>query len=186
MLGRGDPRTRCFSFFVVEYLNSRRCTSTPRHHGERVGFKLGWDASFYPFLLIGLWAVADRRIRTRQPSAGGLCTLFFTLRPRRQSPKLVQRDPTATFGGRAARDSGGGKHVLAGGFWGLPDTSTIREILMATALTLFGYPLARWSPRSTLPCRVSAPVRMATARSALARSGTSTAGGAEPDHPRVY
>jgi delta14-sterol reductase len=57
-----------------------------------------------------------------------------------------KRDPTAkAFGLLEPRAiSAGGRHVLAGGFWGLSrHINYLGEILMATGLTLcLGYPLA--------------------------------------------
>jgi delta14-sterol reductase len=119
---------------------------------ERVGFKLGWGCLvFYPFFYpIGLWAVAHRP-DPQTPAAllAAYAALFFAgwvlARGANLQKFWFKRDPTAkAFGLLEPRAiSGGGKHVLAGGFWGLSrHVNYLGEILMATALTLcLGYPL---------------------------------------------
>jgi delta14-sterol reductase len=143
-----------FSFFVVEYLNFEEVhLYTYDFMAERVGFKLGWGCLvFYPFFYpVGLWWAADL------PSPGSsspwlaLCALLFVsgwtfARGANLQKFWFKRDPQAkAFGVLDPRPiSGGGKHVLSGGFWGLSrHINYLGEILMATGLTLcLGYPLA--------------------------------------------
>jgi len=106
---------------------------------------------FYPFFYpIGLWAVADLPDpRTPTPLLVGYALLFFAgwvlARGANLQKFWFKRDPKAmAFGLLEPRAiSGDGKHVLAGGFWGLSrHINYLGEILMATALTLcLGYPL---------------------------------------------
>ena len=143
-----------FSFFVVEYLNFEEVhLYTYDIMAERVGFKLGWGCFvFYPFFYpIGLWAVADRPDpHTPVPLLTVYALLFFSgwvlARGANLQKFWFKRDPTArAFGLLEPRTiSAGGKHVLAGGFWGLSrHINYLGEILMATGLTLcLGYPLA--------------------------------------------
>ncbi len=142
-----------FSFFVVEYLNFEEVhLYTYDIMAERVGFKLGWGCLvFYPFFYpIGLWAVAERPDpHTPAPLLAAYALLFFTgwvlARGANLQKFWFKRDPKAkAFGLLEPRAiSGDGKHVLAGGFWGLSrHINYLGEILMATALTLcLGYPL---------------------------------------------
>jgi delta14-sterol reductase len=143
-----------FSFFVVEYLNFEEVhLYTYDIMAEKVGFKLGWGCLvFYPFFYpIGLWAVADRPDpHTPAPLLTAYGLLFFAgwvlARGANLQKFWFKRDPTAkAFGLLEPRAiSGGGRHVLAGGFWGLSrHINYLGEILMATALTLcLGHPLA--------------------------------------------
>ena len=145
--------TLLFSFFVVEYLNFEEVhLYTYDIMAERVGFKLGWGCLvFYPFFYpVGLWALADRP-DPHTPTALLACyaLLFFAgwmlARGANLQKFQFKRDPTAkAFGLLDPRAiSGDGKHVLAGGFWGLSrHVNYLGEILMATALTLcLGHPL---------------------------------------------
>ena len=104
-----------------------------------------------------------------------------------------KRDPTAkAFGVLEPRAiSGDGKHVLAGGFWGLSrHINYLGEILMATALTLcLGYPraLARLAlPALLRGAAVPAPAlrRPALRREVRPAVGRVLPARAEPDHPR--
>jgi Delta14-sterol reductase len=143
-----------FSFFVVEYLNFEEVhLYTYDFMAERVGGKLGWGCLvFYPFFYpVGLWAVADRPDpHTPIPLLALYALTFFagwTLARGANLQKFwFKRDPTAkAFGVLEPRAiSGGGKQVLAGGFWGLSrHINYLGEIGMATGLTLcLGYPLA--------------------------------------------
>jgi delta14-sterol reductase len=143
-----------FSFFVVEYLYFE-----PVHlytydiMAERVGFKLGWGCLvFYPFFYpVGLWAVADRPDpHTPGPLLAFYALIFFSgwilARGANLQKYHFKRDPTAkAFGILDPKAiSGGGKHVLASGFWGLSrHVNYLGEILMASGLTLsLGYPFA--------------------------------------------
>ncbi|MGH7287786.1 MAG: ergosterol biosynthesis protein [Myxococcota bacterium] len=142
-----------FSFFVVEYLHFEEVhLYTYDLMAERVGFKLGWGCLvFYPFFYpIGLWALADRP----DPHTPALLLAVYALlffggwalaRGANLQKFWFKRDPTAkAFGLLEPRAiSGGGKHVLAGGFWALSrHINYLGEILMATALTLcLGDPL---------------------------------------------
>jgi delta14-sterol reductase len=146
--------TVLFSFFVVEYLNFEEVhLYTYDIMAERVGFKLGWGCFvFYPFFYpVGLWALAARPDpHTPAPLLVFYALLFFAgwtlARGANLQKYWFKRDPTAkAFGLLDPRPiSGGGKHVLAGGFWGLSrHINYLGEILMATGLTLsLGYPLA--------------------------------------------
>jgi len=146
--------TLLFSFFVVEYLYFEEVhLYTYDIMAERVGFKLGWGCLvFYPFFYpIGLWAVADLP-NPHAPPALLACSalLFFSgwvlARGANLQKFWFKRDPKArAFGVLEPRAiSGDGKHVLAGGFWGLSrHINYLGEILMATGLTLsLGHPLA--------------------------------------------
>jgi delta14-sterol reductase len=141
-----------FSFFVVEYLNFEEVhLYTYDFMAERVGFKLGWGCLvFYPFFYpVGLWWAADLPDPQLSPLWLSLCALTFvagwTLARGANLQKFwFKRDPQAkAFGLLEPRAiSGGVKHVLAGGFWGLArHINYLGEILMASALTLsLGYP----------------------------------------------
>ncbi len=147
-----------FTFFVVEYLTFEEVhLYTYDFMAERVGFKLGWGCLvFYPaFYCVGLWALAE----APNPEVGsaylaGCVLLFFagwTLSRGANLQKFrFKKDPRAkAFGVLEPRPlSGGGKHVLTGGFWGLSrHINYLGEILMASALALvLGYPtaLAPW------------------------------------------
>jgi len=146
--------TLLFSFFVAEYLFFEEVhLYTYDIMAERVGFKLGWGCLvFYPFFYpVGSWALADRP-DPQTPIPLLVCTalLFFTgwvlARGANLQKFWFKRDPKAkAFGLLEPRAiSGDGKHVLAGGFWGLSrHINYLGEILMATGLTLsLGYPLA--------------------------------------------
>ena len=150
--------TLLFSFFVTEYLYFEEVhLYTYDLMAERVGFKLGWGCLvFYPFFYpVGLWAVANRPDpHTPAPLLALYALLFFAGWSLARGANLqkfwFKRDPTAkAFGLLDPRAiSGGGRHVLAGGFWGLSrHINYLGEILMASALTLcLGYPrsLAPW------------------------------------------
>ena len=141
-----------FSFFVVEYLYFEEVhLYTYDLMAEQVGFKLGWGCLvFYPFFYpIGLWAVADRPDPHTPAALLALYALLFfggwaLARGANLQKFWFKRDPTAKAFGRLEPRaiSGDGKHVLAGGFWGLSrHINYLGEILMATALTLcLGYP----------------------------------------------
>jgi protein-S-isoprenylcysteine O-methyltransferase Ste14 len=147
-----------FTFFVAEYLTFEEVhLYTYDFMAERVGFKLGWGCLvFYPaFYCVGLWALAE----APNPQVGaayltGCVLLFFAGWVLSRGANLqkfrFKRDPRAkAFGILEPRAlSGGGKHVLTGGFWGLSrHINYLGEILMASALALvLGYPgaLAPW------------------------------------------
>lgn len=141
-----------FSFFVVEYLYFEEVhLYTYDLMAERVGFKLGWGCFvFYPFFYpVGLWAVADRPDPHTPAPLLALFALIFCggwmlARGANLQKFWFKRDPAArAFGVLEPRAiSGGGLHVLAGGFWGLArHINYLGEILMATGLTLLlGYP----------------------------------------------
>lgn len=143
-----------FSFFVAEYLYFEEVhLYTYDFMAERVGFKLGWGCLvFYPFFYpVGLWAVVERPNPHTAPMLLALYALIFfagwTLARGANLQKFhFKRDPTAkAFGVLDPRPiSGGGKHVLSGGFWGLSrHVNYLGEILMASGLALsLGYPLA--------------------------------------------
>lgn len=150
--------TGLFSFFVCEYLFFEEVhLYTYDFMAERVGFKLGWGCLvFYPFFYpVGLWAVASRPDpHTPAPLLVLFALTFFagwTLARGANLQKFqFKRDPNAkAFGLLDPRPiSGDGKHVLAGGFWGLSrHINYLGELLMASGLTLcLGYPaaLAPW------------------------------------------
>ena len=143
-----------FSFFVTEYLNFEEVhLYTYDFMAERVGFKLGWGCLvFYPFFYpVGLWGLAEAP-NPHTPAAllalyGAIFFAGWTLSRGANLQKFhFKRDPTArAFGMLDPRAiSGGGKHVLSGGFWGLSrHINYLGEILMASGLALsLGYPLA--------------------------------------------
>ena len=146
--------TLLFSFFVVEYLTFEEVhLYTSDIMAERVGFKLGWGCLvFYPFFYpIGLWTVADRPDPHTPPALLAFYALLFfsgwvLARGANLQKFWFKRNPTARAFGvlEPHAISGDGKHVLAGGFWGLSrHINYLGEILMATGLTLcLGYPLA--------------------------------------------
>jgi len=143
-----------FTFFVVEYLNFEEVhLYTYDFMAERVGFKLGWGCLvFYPFFYcVGLWALAEApNPHTPAPLLVVYVATFFggwvLSRGANLQKFQFKRDPHAkAFGVLDPRTiSGGGKHVLAGGFWGLSrHINYLGEILMATALALvLGYPMS--------------------------------------------
>ena len=145
--------TLLFSFFVSDYLYFEEVhLYTYDIMAERVGFKLGWGCLvFYPFFYpIGLWAVAGLPDpHTPAPLLAFYALVFFSgwvlARGANLQKFWFKRDPKArAFGVLEPRAiSGDGKHVLAGGFWGLSrHINYLGEILMATGLTLtLGYPL---------------------------------------------
>ena len=147
-----------FSFFVTEYLNFEEVhLYTYDFMAERVGFKLGWGCLvFYPFFYcIGLWAVAELPDPHTSAVVLVLCAaMFFSgwilSRGANLQKFQFKRDPHAhAFGVLDPRPiSGGGRHVLSGGFWGLSrHINYLGEILMALGLTLaLGYPavIAPW------------------------------------------
>jgi delta14-sterol reductase len=145
--------TLLFSFFVTEYLYFEEVhLYTYDIMAERVGFKLGWGCLvFYPFFYpVGLWALADRPDpHTPLPLLALVVLVFFSgwvlARGANLQKFQFKRDPQAkAFGRLEPRTiSGHGKHVLAGGFWGLSrHINYLGEILMATALALsLGHPL---------------------------------------------
>ncbi|MFN2425616.1 MAG: DUF1295 domain-containing protein [Candidatus Binatia bacterium] len=146
--------TFLFSFFVTEYLNFEEVhLYTYDFMAERVGFKLGWGCLvFYPFFYpVGLWALAEHP----NPHTPGVLLALYTAiffagwmlsRGANLQKFQFKRDPSAkAFGVLDPRAiSGGGKHVLSGGFWGLSrHINYLGEILMASGLALsLGYPLA--------------------------------------------
>jgi protein-S-isoprenylcysteine O-methyltransferase Ste14 len=146
--------TLLFSFFVCEYLYFEEVhLYTYDFMAERVGFKLGWGCLvFYPFFYpVGLWAVAARP----DPHTPALLLALYGLvffagwvlaRGANLQKFHFKRNPEArAFGLLDPRPiSGGGKHVLAGGFWGLSrHINYLGEVLMASGLTLcLGYPTA--------------------------------------------
>jgi protein-S-isoprenylcysteine O-methyltransferase Ste14 len=143
-----------FTFFVVEYLNFEEVhLYTYDFMAERVGFKLGWGCLvFYPFFYpIGLWGVAE----WPNPHSSLLWLVFsaavfflgwmFSRGANLQKFWFKQNPHTKAFGFLEPNAiSGGGKHVLAGGFWGLSrHINYLGEILMATGLALsLGYVLS--------------------------------------------
>jgi len=143
-----------FTFFVVEYLNFEEVhLYTYDFMAERVGFKLGWGCLvFYPFFYcVGLWQIAGRpNPHTPAWLLALLVLMFFSGWVLSRGANLqkfhFKRDPNAkAFGILDPRPlSGGGKHVLTGGFWGLSrHVNYLGEITMATALALvLGYPFA--------------------------------------------
>ncbi len=142
-----------FSFFAAEYLNFEEVhLYTYDFMAERVGFKLGWGCLvFYPFFYpVGLWSVADLpNPHTPVPLLALSAAIFFSgwLLSRGANLQKFQfkRDPKAKAFGLLDPQaiSGGGKHVLAGGFWRLSrHINYLGEILMAIGLALsLGYPL---------------------------------------------
>lgn len=150
--------TLMFSFFVCEYLFFEEVhLYTYDIMAERVGFKLGWGCFvFYPFFYpVGLWAAADLpNPHTPAPLLACYALIFVCgwvlARGANLQKFWFKRDPKArAFGVLEPRAiSGDGKHVLAGGFWGLSrHINYLGEILMAIGLTLcLGYPalLAPW------------------------------------------
>ncbi len=120
---------------------------------ERVGFKLGWGCLvFYPFFYpIGLWGLAEE---ANPHTSGALLVLYGAIffagwmlsRGANLQKFHFKRDPTAkAFGILEPRAiSGGGRHVLSGGFWGWSrHINYLGEILMASGLALsLGYPFA--------------------------------------------
>jgi len=143
-----------FSFFVVEYLTFEEVhLYTYDFMAERVGFKIGWGCLvFYPaFYCVGLWALAEApNPHVSVAYLGFAVLLFFSGWVLSRGANLqkfqFKRDPHAkAFGVLEPRPlSGGGKHVLTGGFWGLSrHINYLGEILMASALALvLGYPLS--------------------------------------------
>jgi delta14-sterol reductase len=143
-----------FTFFVTEYLNFEEVhLYTYDFMAERVGFKLGWGCLvFYPFFYgVGLWTTADRpsphpSMLLLAASALSFFSGWVLARGANLQKYQFKRDPSAlAFGLLAPRAiSGDGKHVLAGGFWGLSrHINYLGEILMATGLALsLGYPRA--------------------------------------------
>ncbi|HXC50051.1 MAG TPA: DUF1295 domain-containing protein [Candidatus Limnocylindrales bacterium] len=143
-----------FSFFVAEYLNFEEVhLYTYDFMAERVGFKLGWGCLvFYPFFYaVGLWGLAEWPNPHTPPVllvlyAGIFFSGWMLSRGANLQKFWFKRDPSArAFGVLDPRAiSGGGKHVLAGGFWGLSrHINYLGEILMACGLALsLGYPLA--------------------------------------------
>jgi delta14-sterol reductase len=120
---------------------------------ERVGFKLGWGCLvFYPFFYcVGLWQIAGAPTRTRRRLCSRCSCSCSSVDGCSRAERILQkfhfkRDPHAkAFGILDPRPlSGGGKHVLTGGFWGLSrHVNYLGEITMATALALvLGYPFA--------------------------------------------
>jgi len=146
--------TLLFSFFVAEYLYFEEVhLYTYDIVAERVGFKLGWGClAFYPFFYpVGSWAMAGRPDpHTPAPWLALFALLFLAgwvlARGANLQKFQFKRDPAAKAFGRLEPRaiSGGGKHVLAGGFWGLSrHINYLGEILMATGLALsLGYPTA--------------------------------------------
>ncbi len=143
-----------FTFFVAEYLNFEEVhLYTYDFMAERVGFKLGWGCLvFYPFFYaVGLWGLAESPNPRTPPVllsmyAGTFFSGWMLSRGANLQKFWFKRDPSArAFGVLDPRAiSGGGKHVLAGGFWGLSrHINYLGEILMACGLALsLGYPLA--------------------------------------------
>jgi protein-S-isoprenylcysteine O-methyltransferase Ste14 len=143
-----------FSFFVAEYLKFEEVhLYTYDFMAERVGFKLGWGCLvFYPFFYpVGLWGLAEEpNPHTPALLLAIYAAIFFggwmLSRGANLQKFWFKRDPTAkAFGVLDPRTiSGGGRHVLSGGFWGLSrHINYLGEILMASGLALsLGYPLA--------------------------------------------
>jgi len=143
-----------FTFFVTEYLFFEEVhLYTYDFMAERVGFKLGWGCFvFYPFFYcVGLWTLAEKPDPHTPPLLLALWVLlFFTGWALSRGANLqkfhFKRDPHAkAFGILDPRPlSGGGKHVLTGGFWGISrHVNYLGEITMASALALtLGYPLS--------------------------------------------
>jgi protein-S-isoprenylcysteine O-methyltransferase Ste14 len=141
-----------FTFFVAEYLNFERVhLYTYDLFAERVGFKLGWGCLvFYPFFYcIGLWSVAERpNPRTPIPLLVSYGLLFFCgwvlSRGANLQKFFFKTEPQRRFLGWLVpvAIAGGGKQLLASGFWGLSrHINYLGEILMALGLTLsLGYP----------------------------------------------
>lgn len=142
-----------FSFFVTEYLNFEEVhLYTYDFMAERVGFKLGWGCLvFYPFFYpVGLWALAEAP-NPHTPAALLVlyAAVFFSGWMLSRGANLqkfhFKLDPARrTFGLDPRAISGGGRHVLSGGFWGLSrHINYLGEILMATGLALsLGHPLS--------------------------------------------
>ncbi len=118
---------------------------------ERVGFKLGWGCLvFYPFFYcVGLWSVAERpNPHTPIPLLVASGVLFFggwaLSRGANLQKFFFKTEPQRRFLGWLApvAISGGGKQLLASGFWGLSrHVNYLGEILMALGLALaLGYP----------------------------------------------
>ncbi|MFN2376367.1 MAG: ergosterol biosynthesis protein, partial [Candidatus Binatia bacterium] len=118
-----------FSFFVTEYLNFEEVhLYTYDFMAERVGFKLGWGCLvFYPFFYpVGLWGLAEE---PNPHTPAWLLVVYgatffggwMLSRGANLQKFHFKRDPAArAFGVLDPRAiSGGGKHVLSGGFWGL-------------------------------------------------------------------
>lgn len=141
-----------FSFFLAEYLNFEEVhLYTYDFMAERVGFKLGWGCLvFYPFFYaVGLWSVADLPSPHSPTWLLALAAVTFfsgwmLSRGANLQKFQFKRDPTKkAFGLLDPKAiSGGGRHVLSGGFWGLSrHINYLGEILMATGLALsLGYP----------------------------------------------
>ena len=136
-----------FSFFLTEYLNFERVhLYTYDFFAERVGFKLGWGCLvFYPFFYcVGLWALAEEANPHTPPLLLVACgLLFFTgwglSRGANLQKFLFKTQPEARlFGLLAPRTvSGGGKHLLVSGFWGLSrHINYLGEIFMALGISL--------------------------------------------------
>lgn len=143
-----------FTFFVTEYLFFEEVhLYTYDFMAERVGFKLGWGCLvFYPFFYcVGLWTLAEAPNPGTPPFLLAFCVMMFFagwLLSRGANLQKFQfkRDPHAkAFGVLDPRPiSGGGKHVLSGGFWAISrHVNYLGEITMASALALaLGYPLS--------------------------------------------
>jgi len=141
-----------FTFFVAEYLNFERVhLYTYDLFAERVGFKLGWGCLvFYPFFYcVGLWSVAERpNPHTPTPLLVACGLLFFCgwalSRGANLQKFFFKITPEQRFLGwlTPVTISGGGKQLLASGFWGLSrHINYLGEILMALGLSLaLGYP----------------------------------------------
>ncbi|MBI5506967.1 MAG: DUF1295 domain-containing protein [Deltaproteobacteria bacterium] len=160
LVNSGDPSAGVylyallFSLFVADYLAFEEVhLYTYDFMAERVGFKLGWGClAFYPFFYcVGLWGLAEAPNPHTPAAVLALFAATFVAgwvlsRGANLQKFQFKRDPGAKAFGLIdpAAISGGGKHVLAGGFWGLSrHINYLGEILMAVGLTLsLGYPLA--------------------------------------------
>ena len=143
-----------FTFFITEYLWFEEVhLYTYDFMAERVGFKLGWGCLvFYPFFYaVGLWGLAESPNPHSSFAYLVFCVVMFfggwmLSRGANLQKFWFKQDPAAkAFGILEPRAiSGGGRHVLAGGFWGLSrHINYLGEILMACGLALsLGYPLA--------------------------------------------
>ncbi len=145
-----------FSFFVAEYLNFEEVhLYTYDFFAERVGFKLGWGCLvFYPFFYgVGLWTTADQpNPHTPLPLLALYGLVFFSGWALSRGANLqkfwFKTQPSKRAFGFLAPITvdGGGKRLLASGFWGLSrHINYFGEVLMATGLTLaLGYPGHLW------------------------------------------
>ena len=158
LLHRADPSpgvmlyAGLFTFFVAEYLYFEHVhLYTYDLFAERVGFKLGWGCLvFYPFFYaVGLWSVAELPSPHTPPLLLALFALVFfsgwmLSRGANLQKFLFKTRPQARLLGVLAPAvvEGGGKQLLASGFWGISrHVNYLGEILMALGLALaLGHP----------------------------------------------